>query len=84
MLIMTLIYSVASKEAVFVVVSLAHSKSICLVFLSEHHAKTFYWSAQLLAFAVKRRRLRQQQAERQLYDTAPVPISVNCTFHVRC
>ena len=27
---------------------MAHSKSICLVFLSEHHAKTFYWSAHVI------------------------------------
>ena len=82
---MTLVYLVTSKEAVFVFFSVSgNSESVCQVFLSEHHTKAFNWTADLFSFVVKRGRLRQQQAEGQLHDTASVSISVDRPFHVRC
>ena len=78
-------YLVASKEAVlFFVFFSGNLESICQVFLSKYHTKTFDWTADLFAFVVKRGRLRQQQAEGQLHDTASAPNSVDCPFHVRC
>ena len=83
---MTLVYLVASKEAVlFFVFFSGNSESICQVFLSKYHTKTFDWTADLFAFVVKRGRLRQQQAEGQLHDTASAPIAliVRSTYGAR-